>query len=812
MTVEAHRLGNFLAVLNQITTERELFTELASSLGDFVPAARISVALRLPDRDMVEVIALCGSGQHMPLGHRVPLVDSAVGAAVLGKRVVPWEVESRKYSEASSLLGVGVKYSVVVPLLIDDTVLGTLNLARAESAFADREISWLEKVATVVAATVSRMRLLSQAQDDLERQRSYSEKLEATSQVAARLSGATDQGEAFTLMAEAMAEMFGAERVSFVSRVGEEQFLVRWVSGNQSIAQGSLHQIVGGSQEEALLHGKVAHFVDFEGASFPELTKLAQSGIKAGSSYPVQAGNGALNIAGKSREICSPQNESLILALVAILNAVLERIQAQDRSARFLREQQARFKAISQAVSLGLFLTDAQGVRTYANPAMEALTSEDGWLSHICDEDRADIAAAWTAFVEKPTPRMEVEYTTVGGNCQRMVASPIADGAEVLGFVGTLTDVTETKRRDTALWHAQKMESLGVLAGGLAHDFNNILAAALGNLNLIEDSVGEASGLAPELEQLGTALRRGAQLTRQMLAYAGKARRQLRSLELNELIAEMGALLSASLPKSVHLRLDLPHPPVRIPADPTQLQQVLMNLLTNAADAMPVEGGTITVQVRSTVVGEESPWNVGPGRYAEILCIDDGVGMSQEVADRIFDPFYTTKEGGTGLGLSASMGIVRSHQGDLRVESTPGSGTTFRLLFPETAGAPVTERSGGPLVYLADDEPQVRLVVGKMLRRLGFEVVEAADGAELLEGIERETGTITLVCTDISMPRLDGLQVARTLARDRPEVPCILMSGYVEKRGEAELESLGFFLEKPFSMKTLREVVGQATS
>ena len=416
--------------------------------------------------------------------------------------------------------------------------------------------------------------------------------------------------------------------------------------------------------------------------------------------------------------------------------------------------------------------------------------------------------------------------------------------------VGVARDVTELRRQTDALCaslaerqrvederveltrrllHAQKLESLGVLAGGIAHDFNNLLMAVLGNLNMALDDLPPASPARLGVGEAMQAGRRAADLTRQLLAYSGRGNFVLRRLNLSALVEENAHMLRAAIPATVELTLepgaDLPD----IEADPGQAQQVVMNLITNAAEAMEGRPGRITLTTGVDTYGvaelarsrlEEKP---SPGRYVWLEVEDNGCGMDEATQERVFEPFFTTKFTGRGLGMSAVLGIARAHRGALLLTSAPGRGTTVRALFPPAgrAAPPAAVPAAAPrvappaltgLALLAEDEPSVAALCERMLRRLGLEVVCAADGEEALARFRERPADFRLAILDMTMPRLDGLAVFRLLREIRSDLPVILASGFDERdvRARLPVDGINGFLHKPYEMNALRSVLEQA--
>ena len=390
-----------------------------------------------------------------------------------------------------------------------------------------------------------------------------------------------------------------------------------------------------------------------------------------------------------------------------------------------------------------------------------------------------------------------------------------------IGAIFLADDVTDRRRAESALRQAQKLESLGVLAGGIAHDFNNLLTAILGNTEVALDRVQQDPTLRAALQRIEATTQRGSDLARQLLAYAGKAHFSVQPLDLNAIILEMGDLLQVSIPKKVALRQDLQPglPPVE--ADSAQFQQVVMNLVINAAEAIGDQPGLVTLRTRSvryskTELSAAFPGQVlEPGSYIRLEVEDDGCGMDAETIGRIFDPFFTTKFTGRGLGLSAMLGIVRGHRAGIHVESTPGEGTTFTLLFPASQGTvavpsalPETDRAITGTILVVDDESIIRDLARGALEGAGFQVLEARDGVEAVALFEAGREQVDLVLLDMTMPLMGGAEAFRLIRDLAPGVRVLLTSGYTQKESLESLADLppDGFLPKPFR---IRELVGK---
>lgn len=395
-----------------------------------------------------------------------------------------------------------------------------------------------------------------------------------------------------------------------------------------------------------------------------------------------------------------------------------------------------------------------------------------------------------------------------------------ADGAAyAVGIVAS--DITERQRAEAErrrlelqMQHAQKLESLGVLAGGVAHDFNNLLAAVHVNAEL---ALAEAPGhVRQSIQQILVATRRASELTRQMLAYAGKASLERRTVDLNESVRDLLELAKATFSKKVELRMDMSPQPMWVLADSAQISQVVLNLLTNAAEAIGDRVGTVTIG--TALVPHDQNGAVGDASRAttdvRFTVSDTGKGMSEETQRRIFEPFYTTKASGRGLGLAAVLGIVKSAGGRLSVSSAEGQGSTFEILLP-SAEAPI-EAGRGPIsdpamgaatgcVLVVDDEPMLRAVANRVLSRMGYEVIEAADGVEGLRLFKQNRERVSAVVLDMTMPGMDGAEVLRQIRQCDADVAVIVVSGY-DARNTAVARSLDpavEFLQKPFGVDDL---------
>ena len=395
----------------------------------------------------------------------------------------------------------------------------------------------------------------------------------------------------------------------------------------------------------------------------------------------------------------------------------------------------------------------------------------------------------------------------------------------VIGVANDITDLVmaeeERSRVETQMQRSQKLESLGVLAGGIAHDFNNLLTTILGQADLTLMDLPRDRPPRESVARIRDAAHRAAELTNQLLAYAGRGQVKVQPLSLSQLVQDMGELLKVSVSKKAEFDQDLARTLPLVEGDTPQITQVILNLITNASDALEDGTGKITIRTGTAKIhGREDPdaYPTGAppeGEYVYLEVVDTGSGMDAATKTRMFDPFYTTRVTGRGLGLAAVLGIVRAHGGSVRVESDPGRGTTFRVLFPahkrttQTGDERPTAKdpwSATGKVLVVDDEAEVRTVAGAMLRRLGFEAIQASDGRAGLEEFRASRHSVTAVLLDMTMSELGGEEAFHEIRRISPSTPVLLMSGYTDQRIPVQLGDCGptAFLSKPFTLDELR--------
>lgn len=508
-----------------------------------------------------------------------------------------------------------------------------------------------------------------------------------------------------------------------------------------------------------------------------------------------------------------------------------------------------RYRTLLEVSPLAVFETDALGVPTYVNQAwcdMAGIEKEKafshGWADSIHPEDREKLYADWMACVEAKEPYLgEYRFLTPSGHVTWVyghAAPMLNEDGGLIGYLGTNLDITqrrvdeeERRKLDAEVQQAQKLESLAVLAGGVAHDFNNLLTGVLGNADLALLDLPDGSPVREHVERVISAAHRAAELAQQMLAYSGRGKAVVEVVDLSVLVSQVAQILEVSIAKRARLELDLPEglPPVSV--DPTQLRQVIMNLVTNASEAMNECGGVLRIST-GVVQCDPSQWDPAfnteplPCRSCTFVEVSDsGHGMDPETRERIFEPFFSTKFTGRGLGLASALGIVRGHGGAITVETAEGEGTRLRVVLPavegvvDTAGLqpPAVQSSDGQrTILIVDDEAVVSDIARKMLERGGYRVVTTEDGSEALAVFAERHEEIDAVLLDLTMPGISGDEVFGEIKKIR-DVPVVLSSGFYMGELEQRFRDKSFsgFVQKPYKFQVLigimREALGDGT-
>ncbi len=509
---------------------------------------------------------------------------------------------------------------------------------------------------------------------------------------------------------------------------------------------------------------------------------------------------------------------------VRIQGAVLN-IDQRRRMEDELRQASETVNAIIAGAPVAVWLVDTSGKVALWNPAAERLfgyPSKDAvakpGLFHLRTPSSSEILRR----LERGEVIVDLE-----GVCERsdgsridvsLSTSVLHDAAGTArGFVALAADVTERRQLEEQIRQSQKLESIGLLAGGVAHDFNNLLVGIIGNASLLLDAV--PADAQERLQGVIEAGERAANLTRQLLAYAGKGRVYTEAVDFSGVIRALLPLIRTSLPASAEIRLDLQEGLPAIECDRSQIEQVIMNLVINAGEAIGSDRGKIAIRTWAEDVAPSraAGYGVRPGKYVCMEVADTGCGMDELTKSRAFDPFFTTKFTGRGLGLAAVQGIVRSAKGLIRVESQKGKGARFTVFLPgqgrtadvRASEPPASPPRGSGVVLVVDDEETVRSVAATALRRSGFTVVTAADGKEAVARLREAPERIDAVVLDVKMPVMDGREALNEMRRIRPKLKVLVSSGYNETEAlrEHEREGVAGFVQKPYRAAELAEAV-----
>jgi PAS domain S-box-containing protein len=490
-----------------------------------------------------------------------------------------------------------------------------------------------------------------------------------------------------------------------------------------------------------------------------------------------------------------------------------------------------------------VMITNSAGILEYVNPAFEKLTGYTsaevlGQTLGILKSDQQagelyeemwDTVLSGKVFHGTVMNRKKNGETLVIEKAITPMRNP---GGQITHFISTGRDITDQRKLESQLHQSQKMDAIGLLAGGVAHDFNNLLLVISAYAELVLDSLGAEDPSRKKIDEIITATRRAAELTRQLLAFGRKQMQSLRVLDLNAVLGEITRMLPRLIGEDIQLAFVPGRDLAKVKADPAQIEQVVMNLATNARDAMP-QGGKLTIETSNVSLDQayvQKHVIVPPGEYVLLAVSDSGNGIPAEHLSHIFEPFYTTKEAGkgTGLGLATAYGIIKQSEGFIWVYSEPGHGSTFKIYLPRLLRVNEAEPSwpqavtssphGQETVLLVEDEAAVRASTGEFLVRCGYTLVTAENGEDALRVSREYGGPIHLMITDVVMPKMGGPQVAAQLCTERPSMKTLFVSGYAENTvlQHGNVDVTARFLSKPFNLSTLankiREVLETSES
>lgn len=533
---------------------------------------------------------------------------------------------------------------------------------------------------------------------------------------------------------------------------------------------------------------------------------------------------------GAIREV-EVHSSPIVLNGKPVLFSIVHDITDRVRAERQLVESEANYRRALEQASDAIVVTDRQGIILEVNARAEELLGHpraeivgQAFQEFVPTEDRERQPLRMRELIEGPATLVQRPLRRRDGTAVavEISARDLGDGR----FQAIVRDISERHQLEEQLRQAQKMEAVGQLTGGIAHDLNNLLTVVLANSEMIAAALpAERHDLHGDLGELQAAARRGAQMIRKLLSFSRHAPLTYQVLDLGRVVAELTGTLGRLLPAHIEVQFTRAAMPVKILADAGAIEQILLNLATNARDAMPA-GGRLEVETRRVDVARSAA-GVPPGSYACLTVRDTGKGMDERVRARVFEPFFTTKGPGEGSGLGMAMiyGLTQQHGGFIELDSEPGKGTTVRIYFPlahedqlltELAVAPRGLRGGRESVLLVEDEEGLRRVAQRALERVGYRVLTAPDGLEALGVYRTHVGEIDLIITDVVMPKLGGIALYRTLRQEGATVHFLFTSGYAAHeitRGDIPEGDLAL-LQKPWTLADLthrvREVLDRS--
>jgi len=523
--------------------------------------------------------------------------------------------------------------------------------------------------------------------------------------------------------------------------------------------------------------------------------------------------------------------------LVAINYDLKNEMEEKKIAEKAALESELKFKCLSENSPEIIYTLDCDGRYNYVNPAWEKVLGHDTtevvgkfFIDFSLKKDIKKYIGIFKKIRDNSETITDVTSSLVHKDgSQRLFnlsGAPNLDSTgQIVGMVGIIKDITEQHKLQAKLIQTQKIEALGTLAGGVAHDFNNILSAIIGYSELASLDVSDNDQLKNYISHILKASERAKELVGQILSFSRQSQEVYKPVEINTIANEVLNLLRATLPSTIEIHQDINSDNGIINAVPTQIHQLLMNLCTNAASAMEAEGGLLEIGLKNEKISSSQGKNqldIEPGIYIVLTVRDTGHGMAPGVLEKIFDPYFTTKQKGkgTGLGMAVVLGIVKSHHGGISVISKPREGTTFRVYFPVLENELKTERAdichtlpkGDECILFVDDEEDILNIGSRMLTRLGYEVITKSNSIDGLDLFKEQPGRFDLVITDMNMPKLSGEKLAIEMMKIRPDIPIILCTGFSEKINKDMAQRIGIkeFSIKPLGLRDLAEITRKA--
>jgi PAS domain S-box-containing protein len=516
---------------------------------------------------------------------------------------------------------------------------------------------------------------------------------------------------------------------------------------------------------------------------------------------------------------------------IAVITDVTERHEAEDR----LRQSEERFRKVADTAPVMIWVSGPDKLFTFVNRGWLDFTGGtmerelgDGWADDVHPDDFEGCLATYiSSFDARCSFQREYRLRRVDGVYRWILDRGVplfGSGGGFQGYIGSCVDITELKLAQEATLSRQKMESVGMLAAGIAHDFGNLMGGIVAETDFALEELAAGSPAAKEVQKIQTIAFRASEIVRELMVYSGQETASYEALQISRLIEDMAELLKLSIPKRVTLKVECEKDLPSIKGNASRIRQVVMNLIINASEAIGEESGTITVSASHVTGGKElapgSAMELSDGDYVRLEVSDTGPGMTEQQRTRIFDPFFTTKSTGRGLGLAVVQGVVRSHDGAINVLSVPGGGTTFQVFLPTSVQAeregktaatdtPAQKVRSAGTVLLVEDEESLRVPIAKTLRNEHFAVIEAVDGSSAIRLLSEHKNEIDLILLDLSIPGSTSREVMETAQQIRPDVKVLIMSAHNENiaRNSIDLEKTTAYIRKPFRLAELVRMI-----
>ncbi|MFZ1061728.1 MAG: GAF domain-containing protein [Candidatus Rokuibacteriota bacterium] len=843
----AEALAEVGRIVSQSLHSAEVGPRIVDSIRRLL-GARASALFRL-EPESGDLVLMVFSGEAVPLtGDKglYPGGTGVVGVAVRDRRSVatPDLLSDPRVSLAPEVQSVAVespdRATLAVPLLVHDKVIGALSVRdQTGRVFNDEEVRLAEAFANQAAIAMQNARLFEEA----ERRRKAAE---ALAEVGRLLAQSLDVREVGQRIVDSVRRLFGVD-YSILSRLeeGSGDLVIVASSGESSVPLPPGLVFPRGTAAIGLAVREGRSVASPDVLSDPRITlkpeirgRIEQAGYGAVLAVPLLVQDraiGALGLGDRKGRVFTDEEARLAQAFADRAAWALE----SARLYKEVRDARDFLQSITESSIDAIFTADVHGRMTYFSPGATEIFGyqpEEGLGRPVADFYRGGLEEARTVMervrVAGRIRNYETAFRAKDGRWVEVNASfsLLRDpSGGIVGTVGVVKDITEQKRLEENLRQSQKMEAVGRLAGGIAHDFNNLMTIITGRAEMLLGRLRPDDPLHRDIELFRKTSARAAAVTRQLLAFSRKQVLQPKVLDLNAVVAGMDSMLRRLIGEDIDLVTALEPALWHVRADPGQLEQVILNLVVNARDAMP-NGGKLTVETGNVELDEGYASRhvaVKPGSFVLLAVSDTGMGMDQATRSRMFEPFFTTKEQGegTGLGLATVYGIVKQSGGSIWCYSEPGQGTAFKIYLPrvdeaveslEPAPPAAAPQRGSETVLLVEDEDELRSVAREMLEMYGYTVLEADHPDEALLKAERHSGPIHVLVTDVVMPKMSGRDLARRLVPLRPEMRVLYISGYTDEAivHHGVLDSGTAFLEKPFNpdelARKVREVLDRA--